>query len=174
MRRPLTLAVAAVALVACNRDPWYAPPPQRRPILADDRPRERTIGMGDPWADMHIVRDIAETVEGGAWRWTYERPELRFWLETTANLKLAVEFACSGLTLPKTGPVTISFFVNGHLLGAAKCARPGNYRFEKPVPPAWLSTTTPEIVSAQADKLWDAPGDGRKLGFILIRAGFVQ
>ncbi len=130
--------------------------------------------MGDPAADMYIVRDIGETVEGGMWRWTYERPELRFWLDTTVNLKLSVEFVCSALTLPKTGPVTISFFVNEHLSGAAVCASPGTYRFEKPVPSVWLNVAKPNIVSAQADKLWTAPADGKKLGFILIRAGFVQ
>ncbi|MDQ6664164.1 MAG: hypothetical protein M3Z23_07205, partial [Acidobacteriota bacterium] len=169
---------SSLILAACNRDPWYAPPPQRTPVLADNHPRGWTIGMGDPAADMYIVRDIGETVEGGTWRWTYERPELRFWLDTTANVKLSVEFLCSGLTLPKTGPVTISFFVNGHLLGAAACASPGTYRFEKPVPSAWLhsaklDSAKPEIVSAQADKLWTAPADGKKLGFILISAGFV-
>ncbi|MGI8992311.1 MAG: hypothetical protein ACR2I2_22370 [Bryobacteraceae bacterium] len=172
MRSSLTLA-AVLLLAACNRDPWYAPPPQRHPVMTDDHPRGRTIGMGDPSADMYIVRDIGQTVEGGLWRWTYERPELRFWLDTTANLKLSVEFSCSELTLPKTGPVTISFFVNGHLLGATTCARPGSYRFEKPVPPAWLDAAKPDAVSARADKLWTAPSDGKKLGFILIRAGFV-
>lgn len=129
--------------------------------------------MSDPSADLHIVRDVSDTVEGGSWRWTYERPELRFWLDSTANLKLAVDFQCSGLTLEKTGPVTISFYVNNRLLGSTRCAEAGGYHFEKAVPPSWVNTTAPVSVAAQADKFWIAPSDGKKLGFILIKAGFI-
>ncbi len=158
----------------CAKDPWYPPPPQRQPILIEDRPRAQIIGMGDPSADLYIVRDISDTVEGGSWRWTFERPELRFWLESTANLKLSVDFQCSGLTLEKTGPVTISFFVNNRPLGSTLCAKAGAYHFEKAVPASWLDTAAPTSVAAQADKVWTAPSDGKKLGFILIKAGFIS
>ena len=130
--------------------------------------------MGDPSADLYIVRDIGDTVEGGLWRWTYERPELRFRLQSTANLKLFMDFQCSGLTLEKTGPVTISFFVNSRLLGSTLCDKAGVYHFEKAVPSSWLDAAGPTSVAAQADKVWTAPSDGKKLGFILIKAGFIS
>lgn len=157
---------------ACSRDLSYPPPPQRQPILSEERPGGSIVAMSDPSAGTYIVRDISDTVEGGSWRWTYEHPELQFWLDSAVNRKLSVDFLCSGLTLRETGPITISFSVNGHALGEARCPKEGAYRFEKAVPPEWLDTTGANVVAAQADKLWTAPGDGRKLGFILLKAGF--
>ncbi len=168
------LATGCLLLSACTKDIWYPPPPQRQPVQVEERPLSPIVAMGDPSADLYIVRDISETVEGNSWRWTYERPELRFRLQSTANLKLSIDFQCSGLTLEKTGPVTISFFVNNRLLGSSRCDKPGAYHFEKPVPASWINTTAPTSVAAQPDKVWTAPSDGKKLGFILIKAGFIS
>lgn len=156
----------------CSREPSYPPPPQRQPILTEERPGGSIVAMSDPSAETYIVRDISDTVEGGSWRWTYEHPELRFWLDSAVDRKLSVDFLCSGITLANTGPIAISFSVNEHALGEARCAKEGQYRFEKNVPPEWLDTTGSNAVGAQANKLWTAPADGKKLGFILLKAGF--
>jgi len=39
------------------------------------------------------------------------------------------------------------------------------------VPPAWLKVD-PVIVEASLDKVWTAPADGARLGYVLRRAGF--
>jgi hypothetical protein len=50
----------------------------------------------------------------------------------------------------------------------------GQKRFEKPVPAAWLRTDADILVAAEIDKVWIAPADGARLGFILSRAGFIE
>lgn len=132
------------------------------------------IAMSEPDADAHIVRDVSPAAEGAAWRWTFQRPELRFWLEQTKAQKLVADFAIAEDTFKSTGPVTVTFFVNGNLLGQQRCPQAGPYRFEKAVPAAWLRTDDFTLVAAQADKLWTSPTDGARLGFILNRIGFVR
>ena len=56
-------------------------------------------------------------LEGGDWRWTRAEPELRFVLDSIDNRKLLFDFNINETTFKDTGPVTISFFVNKHLLG---------------------------------------------------------
>lgn len=130
--------------------------------------------MDDPDIENYVIRDVSLGIEAGKWRWTYRRPELRFWLDSTVGQKLVVDFVVAQATLSQTGPVTVSFWVNDQLLGQQYCPKPGDYRFEKPVPASWLRTGAFTIVAAQADKLWVAPADGARLGFILVRAGFVS
>jgi len=130
--------------------------------------------MSDQDADAHILRDVSPAAEANAWRWTFQRPELQFWLESTAPQKLAVDFAIAAETFKVTGPVTVSFYVNGKLLGREHCPKPGEYHFEKAVPAGWLRTDDFTVVAAEADKLWVSPTDGARLGFILRRMGFAN
>lgn len=153
----------------------YPPPLQRRlPSGREPRPVGALVSMSDPYSDAHIVRDVSPAAEGSAWRWTFRRPELRFWLEQTARQKLVVDFSIAADTFKETGPVTMTFFVNGQPLGQRRCPKPGPYRFEKAVPAAWLRTDDFTLVAAEADKLWTSPADGARLGFILSRIGFVD
>lgn len=132
------------------------------------------VTMSEQDADAHIVRDVSPAAEGAAWRWTFQRPELRFWLEETARQRLVVDFAIAADTFKATGPVTVTFFVNAKPLGQQRCPKAGQYRFGKAVPAAWLRTDDFTLVAAQADKLWTSPTDGARLGFILSRIGFVR
>ena len=146
--------------------------------------RSRNLAPGEldpPFADMsasdsnqYLVRDISTTVDGGAWRWTFERPELKFILNCTGGQRFAADFGVVGVTLAKTGPVTISVLVNDRPLGKLYCPTPGDRHFEQPVPASWLSTTQYTRVVIQADKLFIAESDGAKLGFTLYRAGFLE
>jgi hypothetical protein len=121
-----------------------------------------------------IVKDISAAPEGSGWRWTFERPELKFILNCTGHQTFTADFGVVGATLAQTGPVTISFRVNHRLLGEMYCATPGNRHFEKLVPASWLSTKEYTRVVIQADKLYVDESDGAKLGFTLYRAGFVE
>ncbi len=172
----LTLLVAVLSLSACAPIPdGYPPPFQRKPATGPEpHPVGRFVNMSDPDADSYIVRDISPTVEGSGWRWTFVRPELRFWLDSKARQKFAIDLAIAGATFGETGPVTLSFFINGKLLAKQFYSKPGDYHFEKGVPPSWLRTDTFTLVAIEADKLWVSSSDGARLGFILTRAGFVS
>jgi hypothetical protein len=128
--------------------------------------------MNDPTVNAYIVRDISDALEGGLWRWTFSRPELRFSLENEEDAALELDFAIADATLKDTGPVTVSVFVNDRPLGSMKCAKAADYRFIKKVPGSWIKTDGTALVAAEARPLWNAP-DGKHLGFILTRAGFV-
>ncbi|MBM3746289.1 MAG: hypothetical protein FJW34_10875 [Acidobacteria bacterium] len=153
----------------------YAPPLQRRqPPGVEPRPVGSFVSMSDVDADAHIVRDVSPGGDGSPWRWTFQRPELRFWVESVERQRLVVEFVIAENTFKQTGPVTVSFSVNGRLLGRQRCPKPGPYRFEKAVTSEWLRTDDFTMVTAEADRHWVAPEDGARLGFILSRIGFVR
>lgn len=161
-------------LAACAPES-YPPPAQRKPLPGfSPNPAGHVVHMNDPDAETHFVRDVSKTLEGGLWRWAYRRPELSFSLSSTENLRFFMDFAIAEATFKDTGPVTISFLVNGNLLDRVRYDRPGEQHFEKPVPSQWLRTDRQTVVAAEPDKVWTSKIDGAQLGFILIRAGFVQ
>ena len=127
--------------------------------------------MNDPFAGAYIVRDINSELEAGAWRWTSRQPELRMYLDDVRGLKLTADFTLPETGFAHTGPVTISFFINGNLLDKVRYDGPGARHFEKPVPEAWLHARWVNHIVMQPDKTWTGEG-GKIYGFILTRAGF--
>lgn len=172
---PIAVVSALLALAGCAPAPEsYAPPFQRSlPAGPEPRPVASFVNMGDPDADSYILRDVSPGAEGDQWRWTFQRPELRFWLESKASQQFVADISLPEATFRETGPVTISFFVNGNLLVRQHCPRSGDYHIRKEVPATWLRTDTFTIVAAESDKHWVSPADGARLGFILTRIGFV-
>lgn len=172
----LVSIAAALLLTGCTSIPdTYAPPIQRSPQYGPQGgPLGHFVSMGGPNPEDHILRDVLAGDPGSAWRWTGKRPQLRFQLPFTHDLRFLMDFAVPESTFAQRGPVTISLFINGKLLDQIRCDKPGQLRFEKPVPAAWLRTDAPTIVAAEIDKVWVAPADGAQLGFVLSRAGFVQ
>ncbi|HSW50122.1 MAG TPA: hypothetical protein VLH09_08105 [Bryobacteraceae bacterium] len=172
---PGALALALLLTGCVNIPSTYQPPIERRPTTG---PGSGALGsmisMNDPGAQAYIVRDVSATVESGAWRWAFKRPELRFALARVKDVKLAVDLTVAKETFDATGPVTISFFVNDRLLEAVRYDQPGDKHFEKLVPAGWLRPDAMTTVSAEIDKLYKSPLDGAELGFILSRAGFIQ
>jgi hypothetical protein len=77
-------------------------------------------------------------------------------------------------TMAQTGPITVSFRINGQLLGEVHCPKPATMHFEKPVPASWLSTKKYTRVTILADKLFVSKIDGAELGFTLMKAGFEE
>ena len=132
------------------------------------------VEMSSPDADTHIVKDIEPGSAGGSWRWTSQQPTVKVLSVTNSNLKLTCDFALWDTAFQQTGPVEISFLVNDHLLEKVRYTAPGTKHFEKAVPTGWLTTDVESTVSARIDKLYTAPQDGRKFGFILVRIGFLQ
>jgi hypothetical protein len=60
------------------------------------------------------------------------------------------------------------------VLGSVRYPASGEQHFEKPVPPEWVDPAKDTLVAASIDKVWVAPADGAKLGFILTRIGLMQ
>jgi hypothetical protein len=161
-------------LCACSRPPEvYAPPEQRHPFeRADPAPAKMLIDMHDADADTYVVKDVGHGSATDYWRWTGQRPTLKVLLVRTQNLKFVCDFALPDVPMRQTGPVKISFFVGDHLLDQVRYTKPGQQHFEKPVPKEWLQVSNETEISAAIDKLYIAPEDQAKLGFILARMGF--
>ena len=166
----------SLVLAGCSRAPdWYPPPEQRSALQASDDGRiGRFIAMNAPNADAYLVRDISHYVEGGAWRWAGPHPQMRFFLETAHRLKFSLDFSVMQSTFQETGPVTLSFLINGHPFDKLRCDGPGDQHYEKPVPESLLYAGRENLVEIEPDKVWTSREDGAMLSVILIRAGFVE
>ena len=130
------------------------------------------VDLGAPDAPAHFVKDIINGPD--SWRWTGKHPTLKLLLITTQDLRFSTDFTLWDEGMKQTGPVTISFFVGDKLLDRVRYTTPGYKHFEKPVPPEWLQTATDTVISGEIDKLYVAPLDGAKFGFILTRMGFTH
>jgi hypothetical protein len=174
--RALFPALLILLCYACANIPDSFPvPPQRKdlPTMAAD-PVGSFVNMNDPNAEQYFVADIGKGLEADTWRWTHKRPELRFRLASTKGWRFSMDFAIAEATFRRTGPVTLSFVVNGKLLEKVRYATSGEKHFEKLVPENWIYTSQYNTVAIQADKIFVAEGDGVFLNFTLVRAGFMR
>lgn len=173
MRALLALALVLTGCVAIPDS--YAPPIQRKPLDVGDSERLRSfIHMNDPAAPLHFVRDVTSDVQGGGWRWTLQHPTLHFVVRKRPGLKLRVDYSVAEITLRDTGPVTLRFFVNAHLIDQIHHDKAEIRRLEKTVPIEWLRDDGDAVLAMEIDKLWVSKLDGAKFGFILTSAGFVE
>ena len=85
----------------------------------------RILNMADADAESHFVQDISATLEANTWRWTGKRPTIRLHPRYEAEAGVLIDFAIAGATFQQTGPVTLSFFVNEHLLDRVRYPRSG-------------------------------------------------
>jgi hypothetical protein len=172
---PVLLTLSLVLIGCPSASDTFPPPLQRQlPAAPEKKPVGWFVNMDDPNAEDYIVSGIQTNVEGSGWRWTHEFPELRFVLDRTQNVKFAMDFGFPEYNFKQTGPVTLSFFVNGKLLDKVRYATFGDRHYEKPVPAAWLKTGPFTEVRIVVDPPWVAPVDKARLGFVLHRAGFVE
>jgi hypothetical protein len=141
-------------------------------IVADLRKLKPFVRMDDARAADYIVRDVSEFAQSG-WRWTFDRPELQFFLAKTEHLELEVDYSIAGDIVKDTGPITVSFFLNNRAVGSMRCAKEGQYKFIQPVPAHLLSANEIATVGMEMKPVWVSPKDGQHLGIILIGAGFV-
>jgi hypothetical protein len=170
----IALAIIVLSLCSCDRLPeTYPPPEQRQPQALLPDPAAMMVDMSDPDASQHVVKDIYDA-PGQPWRWTAKQPTVKVLVYATENVKLSTDFAIWDDGFKKTGPLELSFLVNGHLLGEEKYITPGYKHFEKAVPADWLSPDTESTIAVDVDKLYVSPLDGAKFGFILTRIGFIR
>ena len=162
-------------LCGCGNLPEPYAPPAQRPFFEAPTESVRILNMADADAESHFVRDIAAELQGNTWRWAGKRPTIRLHPNSNQKLVYSIEFAIAGSTFSQTGPVTLSLFVNDHLLDRVRCAAPGRRRFRKPVPAAWVEPKQEATLAVEIDKVWTPPEPGgAPLGFILVALGFEQ
>jgi hypothetical protein len=169
------LLSATVLLSACQNMPEpYAPPEQRQPF-ENFRPYRisRIVNMADGDVESHLVSGVTD-ISGSSWRWTEQRPTIRLTVRSVENLKYLIDFTVVGTTFEQTGPVTVSFFVNDHLLGSQRYTAPGDQHYEAKVPDGLVQANKEITVAAEIDKLYTPPPPGQRLGFILTRIGLKQ
>jgi hypothetical protein len=168
-------AILVLALCACEREPEsYPVPEQRQPVEgANPVAGNMMIDMDSPDVAPHIVKDVYNNT-GSSWRWTGAEPTLKVLVFTTDHLKLTADFSLWEEAFKQTGPLELTFLVNGKTLDDVRYTSPGAKHFEKLVPPDWLATDVESTIAVKIDKLYVAPQDGAKFGVILSRIGFVQ
>jgi len=171
IRIPCLLAL--LSLAACDRLPdTYPPPEQRLPVeRITPPPGAMMVSMEGSESGLAIVQDIYPNSSGIPWRWTKQQPTVRVLVLSTAGLKYTADFALWDDAFKITGPLEISFLVNGKLLDKVRYTTSGDKHFEKPVPADWLVPNTEATVALAVDKLYTAPADGAKFGVILVRLG---
>jgi hypothetical protein len=175
MKRKLGLACAGLLAVACRNTPRPFAPPVQRQRLEDFRPYKMSaiVDMSDEDAKTHFVQDLTSNATA-TWRWTGQHPVLRVRMRSAENVRYTIDFAIAEATLLKTGPVTVSFLVNGMELGHVRYEHSGVQHFEKPVPAGWVAAGQDVTVGADIDKPWTPPDGGPQLGIILMRIGLTQ
>jgi hypothetical protein len=162
-------------LCGCGNLPEPYAPPAQRPFFEAPAESVRILNMSDADAESHFVQEIDATLQANTWRWTGRRPTIHLHPNSNQKLVYSIDFAIAESTFSQTGPVTLSMFVNDHLLERVRYASPGRRRFEKAVPAAWVEPNQDTTLAAEIDKLWTPPQrGGAPLGFLLIALGLQQ
>lgn len=147
----------------------------QRPFFETPPEAARILNMADADAESHFVHDIDAALQGNTWRWTGKHPTVRLHLNSRQKLVYSMDFVIAESTFQQTGPVTLSLFVNDHLLDRVRYATPGPRRIEKPIPAEWLAPDQNATLAAEIDKVWTPPQPGgTPLGFILVSLGLRQ
>ncbi len=159
-------------LVACSPvKQAYPVPEQHRPFFPAAMRSMEFVRAGDPREAQFYVRGIAPESTGD-FRWTSADPELRFTLQSTRDAVFVFQFSVHERTFAQTGPVPISFYVNGHLLGREEYGSAGDKIFERRVPAEWLAIGQETRVRVEVHKPW-RDGDA-VLGVIFRSGGFLH
>ena len=165
-----------VFLCSCARYPEsYPPPEQRHPVAGGNpNPISMMVTMSDADAAVHFVKDIdLEPPPGTVWRWAGPQATLKILALSTRNVKFSADFTLWPTAFEQTGPVELTFVVNTRQLDKVRYTTPGDKHFLKPIPEEWLTTEIESTISIAIDKMYVGE-DGKKFGFILSSAGFVQ
>ena len=168
----LPLGIVVLLSMSCGRQPGaYAAPPQRSLDLGPDPGGELAfVKMDDPQASEFLVKDISPASDFR--RWAFIHPELRFRVRETGRLIFTTELTVPEVTYKVTGPVTVTYSVNGRALGTLRCDHAGDYKIEKPVPEGLVEPGKFISVTFEAHPRWVSPEDRAELSFLLRSAGF--
>jgi hypothetical protein len=157
---------------ACGREAgWYPIPTQQSLNLGPDPGGVGPlVKMSDPDADDYIVRDIDRMP--GVWRWAFAHPELRFRLRSAGDSRFTAQIAIPEVTFRATGPVRITYFIDGRSLGSIHCDHPGKFDVDQALPAGWVEADQYVHVTFETDRHWVSPEDGAQLSFQIFETGF--
>ena len=131
------------------------------------------VSMSDPNSSTYVVRGIAGRTED-PWRWAYEHPVLRFRAPDVGPLKFMLHFYLPPRTFRETGPVTLTFTINGKFLDRARFKVSGQLHYSHAVAPEFLNKKNENLVAIDPDPVWVSKEDGQKFGFVIAEAGFAE
>jgi hypothetical protein len=166
--------VSALLLPGCGKLPETFPAPaQRAPLeAATSGGPGHFVAMSDANAGAYIVQGFRAASEG-SWRWAHEHPVLRFYLPQLERATFTMAFALPEQTFRLTGPVTLTFSINGRVLDRARYDQSGEQQYTHMVPREFLKPDSINLVAIDPDKT-AAPNPGERLAFVLVRAGFTE
>ncbi len=161
-------------MCGCANLPDSYAPPLQRPVFEAPPEAVRILNMADADAEKHFVQDLSPTLEANSWRWTGKRPTIHLHPGSNQRIMFSIDLAIAGIALEKTGPVTLSFFVNNRLLDRVRYMTAGRRQVERAVPAEWIDPNEDVLLAAEIDKLWSPAPDAKPLGFILHALGLEQ
>jgi hypothetical protein len=169
----ITLA-ALLLLSSCQTQPWY-PPPDQKPSMGEAAAGSlrHFVFMSQPDADAYIVQGLRAKSEG-TWRWAHENPALRFYLPEVGRVAFDMDFAFPEGNFQQTGPVTMTWAINGKVFDQVRYDKPGGQHYNHRVPPELLHPNAVNLVAVTPDKTVGRAESGERLGFVLTSAGFVE
>lgn len=174
-RLVLFAALLSFALAGCGGDgAWFSVPQQHRGLAEASLPPAMAVDMASPDASDHILSGIYAPAPGVGWRWTEANPAVWVMLERVDRLRFTADFAIWDDGFKQTGPVTLNFLVNGHVVGTERYTTPGVKHFEAAVPEGWLSPLKRATAGIAIDKVYVSPTDHKRFGVILVRIGFAR
>jgi hypothetical protein len=132
------------------------------------------VELSDPHADAYLVRDFAPSAGAGPTRWAFDHPVLRFVVPAAPGLRFTMDFALPERTFRDTGPVTLTFRINGELLDRHRFETAGQKHYEHDVPAGMLRPNAENLVAIDPEPVWVSKADGTRIGFVLARAGFTD
>jgi len=135
----------------------------RADVVVERKPELSYLKMGFPEAGQQIVSGVYD-LENGQWRWMGERAVLLLKRPATAAPVEVVFY------IPDQSPARrVSVAVDGVEVSAETYTAPGSYTLvSRPLAPAAESAT----VTIFVDKTFSVAGDQRRLGVVLVAAGF--
>jgi hypothetical protein len=149
----------------------YPPPAQRPSLTVSPAGFGHFVAMSDPNAGAYIVQGFRERSEG-PWRWALDCPVLRFYLPSVGRVRFTAEFTFPEQNFRQTGPVTITFRLNGTVFDRVRYDQPGGHEYSHPAPPELVRQNGINTVAMEPDKA--AANGSEKLGFVLTHAGFAE
>jgi hypothetical protein len=169
------ILIPLLACTACNRLPDSYPPPAQRPsLISTSSGLSYFVSLSDPNADTYLVRDFAPAAGAGATRWAFDHPVLRFFVPAAPRLRFTMDFALPERAYRDTGPVTLTFRINGELLDRHRFDAAGEQHYEHEVPAGVLRANAINLVAVDPEPVWVSKADGTHIGFVLARAGFTD
>lgn len=130
------------------------------------------VSMDSAELDAYILSGVSTVGPKTPMRWTAEKVEFRFQLDSLSQNRFFAEFQLPPETFRE--PVTLTLFVSGKQAGSARFQTPGDQRWELAVARELLEVGKPLLVTLVIDKPYVSPKDGVKLGLLLKRAGFTS